>query len=61
MPLMKGSSKKTIGANIAEMVRKFKNIGKIGTSRPENKGMAVKQAVAIAFRKAGKSKRGSKR
>jgi hypothetical protein len=43
------------------MVRKFKNVGKIGTSRPENKGMAVKQAVAIAFRKAGKSKRGSKR
>lgn len=61
MPLMKGSSKKTIGANIAEMVRKFKSSGKIGTSRPEGKGMAVKQAVAIAFRKAGKSKRGSKR
>jgi hypothetical protein len=61
MPLMKGSSKKTIGANIAEMVRKFKEVGKIGTSRPANKGMAVKQAVAIAFRKAGKSKRGSKR
>ena len=61
MPLMKGSSKKTIGANIAEMVRKFKKVGKIGTSRPENKGMAVKQAVAISFRKSGKSKRGSKR
>jgi hypothetical protein len=61
MPLMRGSSKKTISGNIGEMVRKFKDTGKIGTSRPASKVKAIKQAVAIAFRKAGKSKRKSGR
>lgn len=57
MPLMKGSSKKTISSNIGEMVRKFKDTGKIGTSRPASKRAAVKQAAAIAYSTARRSKR----
>lgn len=57
MPLMKGSSQKTVSKNIGEMVRKFKDTGKIGTSRPASKGRAVKQAVAIALSTARRSKR----
>jgi hypothetical protein len=63
MPLMKGKSAKTISKNIGEMVRSFKESGKIGTSKPSSVRKAVKQASAIALSKAGKSrmKRGSKR
>jgi hypothetical protein len=63
MPLMKGKSAKTISKNIGEMVRSFKESGKIGTSKPSSVRKAVKQAAAIAYSKAGKSrmKRGSKR
>jgi len=63
MPLAKGKSKKTISGNIGEMVRSYKESGKIGTSRPASVRKAVKQAAAIAYSKAGKSrmKRGSKR
>ena len=63
MPLSKGKSQKTMSKNISEMVRGFKESGKIGTSRPANTRKAVKQAVAIAYSKAGKSrmKRVSKR
>jgi hypothetical protein len=60
---MKGKSAKTISKNIGEMVRGFKESGKIGTSKPASVRKAVKQASAIALSKAGKSrmKRGSKR
>lgn len=58
MPLKKGSSQKTISGNIGEMVRKFKKSGKIGTSRPASKRAAVKQAAAIAYSTARKTKRG---
>lgn len=63
MPLSKGKSQKTISGNIGEMVRSYKESGKIGTSRPASTRKAVKQAAAIAYSKAGKSrmKRGSKR
>lgn len=57
MPLMKGSSKKTISSNIGEMVRKFKDTGKIGTSRPGGMRKAMKQAAAIAYSTARRSKR----
>ena len=57
MPLKKGSSQKTISTNIGEMVRKFKDTGKIGTSRPRSTRKAVKQAAAIAYGSARKSKR----
>ena len=57
MPLKRGSSQKTISGNISEMVRKYKKTGSIGTSKPASKGKAVKQAVAIALSKAGKSRK----
>jgi hypothetical protein len=57
MPLKKGSSQKTISTNIGEMVRKFKDTGKIGTSRPGSMRKAQKQAAAIAYGSARKSKR----
>ena len=59
MPLKKGSSKKTISSNIGEIVRDYKKDGRIGTSKPKNKAAAVKQAVAVAYSKAGKTKMAS--
>ncbi len=56
MPLKKGSSKKTVSHNIKEMVDSWEHSGKIGNSHPESKKKAVKQAVAISLKKAGKSK-----
>jgi hypothetical protein len=55
MPLKKGSSQKTVSKNISEMVGKYKETGKIGTSKPASKKKAVKQAVAIALTEAGNS------
>jgi hypothetical protein len=60
MPLKKGASQKTISSNIGEMVRTFKESGKIGTSKPKSKAAAVKQAAAIAYEKAGKAKKMAK-
>jgi hypothetical protein len=57
MPLKKGSSQKTISANIGEIVRDYKKDGKIGTSKPKSKAAAVKQAAAIAYDKAGKTRK----
>jgi hypothetical protein len=56
MPLKKGSSRKTISSNIGEIVRDYKQDGMIGTSKPKSKAAAVKQAVAVAYSKAGKTK-----
>lgn len=57
MPLKKGKSQKTISANIGEMVGKYKETGKIGTSKPKSKKAAMAQASAIAYEKAGKSRK----
>lgn len=57
MPLKKGSSQKTISRNIGELVGAYKEKGRIGTSKPKSKGAAVKQAAAIAYAKAGKSRK----
>jgi hypothetical protein len=46
MPLKSGSSKKTIGKNIAEM---------------ERSGYPAKQAIAASLNKAGKSNKNKKR
>lgn len=56
MPLKSGKSKKTISSNIGTLVRDFKDTGKIGTSKPKSIAKATKQAAAIAYDKAGKTK-----
>ncbi len=57
MPLKPGKSKKTISANIGEMVSSFKETGKIGNTRPKNMAHARKIAAAAAYDKAGKNKK----
>lgn len=57
MPLKKGKSQKTISSNIRTLVDDYSKSGRIGTSKPPNKKAAVKQAVAIALRQAGKPKK----
>jgi hypothetical protein len=57
MPLKEGSSKKTISKNIETEMKKYKNTGKVGKSKPESKKKATKQAAAIAYSKAGKGKK----
>jgi hypothetical protein len=57
MPLKKGKSKKTISGNIKEVVKSYEKKGTIGTSKPKSKAKALKQAVAIAYSKAGKSRK----
>jgi hypothetical protein len=56
MPLKKGKSKKTISKNIETEMKKYKSTGKVGKSKPSSKKKAVKQAAAVAYSKAGKSK-----
>ncbi|MCL6557457.1 MAG: hypothetical protein K6U74_01405 [Firmicutes bacterium] len=57
MPLQSGSSREVISKNIAELMRAYKRKGAIGNSRPQNKPEALKQAIAIAMKKAGKAKK----
>lgn len=57
MPLKKGKSKKVIGENIGKMMREYEDDGMMGTSKPKSKAKAVKQAAAIAYTKAGKSRK----
>lgn len=56
MPLAKGKSNKTVSKNIQTLVDDYQKSGRIGTSKPANKKAAVKQAVAISLRQAGKPK-----
>lgn len=57
MPLKRGNTKKVISSNIGEMISSYKKTGKIGTSSPKNKGEAIKQAAAIAYSAAGKTRK----
>lgn len=57
MPLKKGKSQKTVSKNIREMMSAYDKKGSIGTSSPKSKGAAQKQAVAIALKSAGKSRK----
>jgi hypothetical protein len=57
MPLKKGRSQKTVGSNIKKLVHEYQDTGRIGTSHPASKKKAVKQAVAIALTKAGRSRK----
>jgi len=56
MPLKPGSSHDTVSFNIKELVKSGKEKGHIGTSPPKSGKALQKQAVAIALRKAGKSR-----
>ena len=57
MPLKKGSSDATVGANIKEMMHDVKHgDGKIGNYRPPTVKKAQKVAVAVAMKKAGRSR-----
>ena len=57
MPLKKGSNQNTISRNIGELVGTYKEKGRIGASKPKSRGAAVKQAAAIAYTKAGRSRK----
>ena len=57
MPLKKGASQSIVGSNIKMLVDEWKKDGSIGTSHPPTKKKAIKQAVAIALSKAGKSRK----
>jgi len=56
MPLKKGRSRETVSHNIEEIVNSWKKKGAIGTSELASKKKAVKQATAIALKKAGQLK-----
>jgi hypothetical protein len=56
MPLKRGKSDATVKTNIKKLVHEYENDGTVGTSHPKNKKKAVKQAVAIALKSAGKSR-----
>lgn len=56
MPLKKGSSRSVVSNNIKTLVDDWKKDGAIGSSHPPTRKKAVKQAVAIALAKAGKSR-----
>jgi hypothetical protein len=58
MPLARGKSDKAVGKNVQTLVDDWQRSGKIGASRPKNKAAAVKQAVAISLRQAGRQRKG---
>jgi hypothetical protein len=57
MPLQKGRSRKTVGSNSKKLVHEYEDSRRIGASHPASKKKAVKQAVAIALTKAGRSRK----
>ena len=56
MPLKKGTSKAAVSSNSKTLVNEWEKEGSIGSSHPATKQKAVKQAVAISLKKAGKSR-----
>jgi hypothetical protein len=56
MPLKKGTSQAVVSSNIKTLVNEWEKEGSIGSSHPVTKQKAVKQAVAISLKKAGKSR-----
>jgi hypothetical protein len=56
MPLKKGRSKETVSANIRKLAHEYEATGAIGTSHPTSKRKAIRQAVAISLKKAGRSR-----
>ena len=58
MPLKKGTSQATIGSNIAECIRSYKESGKIGNTTPDNMAHARKICAAAAYTTARRSSKG---
>jgi hypothetical protein len=56
MPLKRGKSDETVKSNIKKLVHEYEKDGIVGKSHPKNKKKAVKQAVAISLKAAGKSR-----
>jgi hypothetical protein len=56
MPLGKGSSRATVSSNIELLLHEWQKDGLIGSSHPATRKKALKQAVAIALSKAGRSR-----
>jgi hypothetical protein len=56
MPLQKGKRDKTVSRNIKKLVHEYDASGTIGTSHPASKKKAIRQAVAISLRKAGRNR-----
>jgi len=56
MPASTGKKHDKVSANIEKIVHDWEQDGSIGSSHPKTKKKAVKQAVAISLKKAGKSK-----
>jgi hypothetical protein len=56
MPLKPGKSKETVSFNIKELIHSGREKGHIGTGPPKSGKALQDQAVAIALKKAGKSK-----
>lgn len=55
MPLKAAYSQSSISANIEEMLRKYKETGRIGNTRPSNMEEARRIAAAAAYANARKS------
>lgn len=57
MPLKKGTSKKTVAANIKKGMKEYREMGKTFKGhKPKSKKAAQKQVVAAALASAGKTK-----
>ena len=56
MPLKKGRSQKIVSLNITKIVHEYERDGTIGSSHPASKKKAIKQAVAISLKMAGKGR-----
>jgi hypothetical protein len=56
MPLKKGKSQEAVKSNITKLVHEWEHDGTVGNSHPKSKKKAVKQAVAISLKTAGKSR-----
>jgi len=56
MPLQKGKSDNTVRRNVKKLVDEYDANGTIGSSHPASKKKAIKQAVAISLKTAGRNR-----
>jgi len=56
MPTTHAKKQDKVGRNIEKLVHEWERDGSIGNSHPPTRKKAVKQAVAISLKQAGKSK-----